>query len=290
GVSLLYLVPSVDSVIYITRSTQKDENETVITEILERFGEDWELSCVLPNIEADQQLDYEFEEILKIHPDESGNGIFVSYFQKKIHPTINNETIEHEERQKNIDVLNSDYNKEFSKPKTKISTKRISKHKILDSKEKKSKKVVRVEKKKLSKKTVEAIDYLVSKQNPLKIQRRKSEPKINNYETEFDSSNTESDENVIGISEKKIRQEKIKKKKKNFMESDELEVMGLSVSTFYAPQIEALKQITSTGGQIPKEFNGKEILTGTRGDYSSLKNYIFQTKWKYPVPNPRPWK
>ena len=45
--------PKVNIVMYMTRSVHPEENEQVVTEVLERYGIDWELSCVLPFICSD---------------------------------------------------------------------------------------------------------------------------------------------------------------------------------------------------------------------------------------------
>eukprot|EP00842_Homolaphlyctis_polyrhiza_P001041 jgi/Hompol1/1938/HPOL_001410-RA len=76
-------------VMYITRSIHPEENEQVVQETLDRYGVEWEMSCVLPSIVVDRLHDYEIDECLTIHPSEqAGNGVFIACFQKKaVHKT-----------------------------------------------------------------------------------------------------------------------------------------------------------------------------------------------------------
>ncbi|KAI8807660.1 hypothetical protein BJ742DRAFT_854100 [Cladochytrium replicatum] len=72
----------VKTVVYITRSIHRQENEEVIEEAMDRFGrEHWKLTCVLPDIVSEEQ--HEYEECLTIRPTpESGNGVFVGAFTR----------------------------------------------------------------------------------------------------------------------------------------------------------------------------------------------------------------
>ncbi|KAJ3268833.1 putative 28S rRNA (cytosine-C(5))-methyltransferase [Borealophlyctis nickersoniae] len=76
-------VPSVETVMYITRSTHSEENEQVVEEVLDSVGGKWELSVVLPDVAVQRMADYEFEECFKIPASETtGNGIFVACFHR----------------------------------------------------------------------------------------------------------------------------------------------------------------------------------------------------------------
>nr|KAJ3419985.1 hypothetical protein HK105_006256 [Polyrhizophydium stewartii] len=76
--------PSVKVVMYVTRSTHTEENEQVVQETLDRYGVEWELSCVLPSIVVDHLNSYEMDECLTVRPSEqAGNGIFIACFQRK---------------------------------------------------------------------------------------------------------------------------------------------------------------------------------------------------------------
>ncbi|KAI8906571.1 S-adenosyl-L-methionine-dependent methyltransferase [Powellomyces hirtus] len=74
--------PNIKAVVYVTRSINAEENEHVVQETLDGIGEEWELGCVLPEVPVMRNEEYEFEECLKILPTEStGNGIFIASFQ-----------------------------------------------------------------------------------------------------------------------------------------------------------------------------------------------------------------
>lgn len=50
--------PQVDYIVYMTHSVHKQENEQVLLEAMERYGNDeWELECVLPQFPADDRMD-----------------------------------------------------------------------------------------------------------------------------------------------------------------------------------------------------------------------------------------
>ncbi|KAJ3221782.1 putative methyltransferase nsun7 [Clydaea vesicula] len=74
-------VPNVEHIIYSTRSTRQEENEQVVEDIMNRFGVEWELNCVMPDMTQNLE-DHEYEECLALKPTESGNGIFIAHFQK----------------------------------------------------------------------------------------------------------------------------------------------------------------------------------------------------------------
>jgi hypothetical protein len=66
-------------VIYVTRSVKFEENEEIVSEILDRYPA--ELEYVLPQFANDQCEDYEFVECLKLDPSDFGNGIFITCFR-----------------------------------------------------------------------------------------------------------------------------------------------------------------------------------------------------------------
>ncbi|KAJ3378581.1 putative methyltransferase nsun7 [Lobulomyces angularis] len=76
-----FLFPNVEHIIYSTRSTRQEENEQVVEDIMNRFGVEWELNCVMPDMTQNLE-DHEYEECLALKPTESGNGIFIAHFQK----------------------------------------------------------------------------------------------------------------------------------------------------------------------------------------------------------------
>jgi hypothetical protein len=75
--------PKVKNILYQTRSVHSEENEKVVNETLERWGVEWKLNCVLPDVPQDEKEDT-IEECLTIEPSTSkGNGIFIAHFQLK---------------------------------------------------------------------------------------------------------------------------------------------------------------------------------------------------------------
>jgi 16S rRNA C967 or C1407 C5-methylase (RsmB/RsmF family) len=86
--------PSVEHIVYVTRSTSEVENQQVVNEVLERNGVDWELQCVMPGIVQETGAG-ESGYCLNIPPSEEyGNGIFVAHFMKKNIPVREEEVEE----------------------------------------------------------------------------------------------------------------------------------------------------------------------------------------------------
>ncbi|KAJ3251106.1 hypothetical protein HDU77_006135 [Chytriomyces hyalinus] len=77
-----FTFPSVRTILYMTRTLNKDENETMVNEFLEKLKGEWELNCVLPDIIVTQEHEWEIEDCLKIKPTRTGNGVFVACFTK----------------------------------------------------------------------------------------------------------------------------------------------------------------------------------------------------------------
>jgi 16S rRNA C967 or C1407 C5-methylase (RsmB/RsmF family) len=85
--------PSVEHIVYVTRSTSEVENQQVVNEVLDRNGVDWELQCVMPDI-VQHTEEGKSSECLNIPPSqEYGNGVFVAHFIKKNIP-IREEKVE----------------------------------------------------------------------------------------------------------------------------------------------------------------------------------------------------
>jgi len=72
--------PSTKSVTFISRTVGKDDNEAIISHILEAENniEKFELQCVLPNFYNETNYDYEFTECLKLRPNKFRNGIYIA--------------------------------------------------------------------------------------------------------------------------------------------------------------------------------------------------------------------
>lgn len=85
--------PSVQHIVYVTRSTSDVENQQVVNEVLDRYGVDWELDCVMPEMVLETQDQY--GDYLQILPsEEQGNGVFVAHFRKKNVPLYEAESAE----------------------------------------------------------------------------------------------------------------------------------------------------------------------------------------------------
>ncbi|KAI8906764.1 S-adenosyl-L-methionine-dependent methyltransferase [Gorgonomyces haynaldii] len=114
------VIPLVDYVLYMTRSTHVEENDQVIGETLDRYGVEWELDHL-----TDQST-------LHIQPSlENGNGVFLGLFKRKtIHPPPEEEELE----ELTIEEIHEKHEKK-RKPKQKMSKK------VTESVERLSKKV-----------------------------------------------------------------------------------------------------------------------------------------------------
>ncbi|KAJ2994941.1 hypothetical protein HDV02_001170 [Globomyces sp. JEL0801] len=118
--------PNVKNILYMTRSTHSEENEQVVQETLDRYGVEWKLECVLPDIPSDRRED-DIDECLTINPsDQTGNGIFVANFKLKPPPpekTINE--LQHIEVQQSQLTINDLDRKEDFKSVTRRKRKSI---------------------------------------------------------------------------------------------------------------------------------------------------------------------
>jgi 16S rRNA C967 or C1407 C5-methylase (RsmB/RsmF family) len=50
-------VPNLKQIVYLTHSIHKEENEDVILDALDKFGDDWYLDVVLPEFTSDIDFD-----------------------------------------------------------------------------------------------------------------------------------------------------------------------------------------------------------------------------------------
>ncbi|KAJ3083683.1 hypothetical protein HK102_000952, partial [Quaeritorhiza haematococci] len=105
--SQAFSFPKVTSVVYMTRSIHPEENEQIVSHVMDRITVAkltgnvavksgispnpfstakgvWELTCVLPEIVIERQHEYEYEECLKIRPTEEGNGVFIAHFHREL--------------------------------------------------------------------------------------------------------------------------------------------------------------------------------------------------------------
>ncbi|KAJ3322853.1 putative methyltransferase nsun7 [Boothiomyces sp. JEL0866] len=79
-----FKLPKVKNILYVTRSTHSEENEQVVEETLDRYGVEWKLVYVLPDIPTEKEREDEIDECFAIRPSNTtGNGIFIANFQLK---------------------------------------------------------------------------------------------------------------------------------------------------------------------------------------------------------------
>ncbi|KAI9352890.1 S-adenosyl-L-methionine-dependent methyltransferase [Obelidium mucronatum] len=94
--------PNVQNILYITRTNNNEENESIVLEFLAKHKEEWELNCVMPDIVVTREHEWEIEDCLKIKPTNTGNGIFVACFTRI--PVSESEVSEAEEAVKDMSL------------------------------------------------------------------------------------------------------------------------------------------------------------------------------------------
>ncbi|KAL5032021.1 hypothetical protein BDV3_000619 [Batrachochytrium dendrobatidis] len=270
--------PKVRVVMYISRSQHSEENEEVVNEILDRYGVDWELSCVLPSITVEKIHDYEIDDCLTVRPSEqAGNGIFVACFQKKAVQVV--------EETPNDEIDNTCRLSELSIGDEHMHN-RDSRSSIAATKEKKKRKnalghnrKIRVTANiKLPKALSESVARLsMPRLFQLEQKKQRYEQLVQKKQLyDFGKNNLES---AIGNSDETINDEL---ENRNELESgqskriqtgsrgylfdqqyNDISVFGMSLSKFYGPRMEAIKKLQAVAND---------------------------GHWSYPIPNPRPWK
>ncbi|KAI9199691.1 uncharacterized protein BJ171DRAFT_570263 [Polychytrium aggregatum] len=280
-------LPSVKTILYITRSTHQEENEQVVEEIMDRMGATWELSCVLPEIINERTEEYEYEECLKISPSDSGNGVFIACMQKVPEETVESSDEEVEELD---DAPGADTAADQPKvhhaegvalPRRKRLVKLHSKSSqdTIVVEPAKSGKAPRLSKTKASRTTlVHRVGSKTSSLERLSTEKRPSKVS-SKLDNDDDDDATPPQSNSPEMPAQKTRRLRKRVSLYGQVMDDNGEyifdpafgIFGCSLKRFYAPQADALKRINKNSD-------------------SQLYVRPIKIKWKYPVPNPRPWK
>jgi len=276
--------PSAKSITFISRTVDKEDNETIISHILEAENniEKFELKCVLPNFYNETNYDYEFSECLKLRPNKFRNGIYIACIvpsksmtksEKDLlnnddsNEALNEETTKSElTLEQNINVkkkkkLKKKVNKNIKNSKSNSNLKERKRREILDSSlnDLKSKESLSNEN--------EGNDNTLSSTNSLKSKTNKvskSKKKLSNSKNSINSTEDVND-SVGTLVEMAGHGGNLNKPGAEKINMENLWIYGYSISNlqrFYAPQYDAEKQLKK------KEIFGH----------------------KYPIPNPNPWK
>ncbi|KAI8850291.1 hypothetical protein BC829DRAFT_389713 [Chytridium lagenaria] len=269
-----FTFPNVKNIIYMTRAT-------ILEDVLVSSGGAWELSCVLPDIINERHHDWEIEECLKIRPSEHGNGVFLASLNRL--PTEQELRAEREaaERIKEME--------EAAAIAASSQTLGLSSLSLNDEKSGKRGRKLRKKQRpgsggigkerkgegarrsthslpRLSKSLSESVNRLSvpRRRSPEPLEKEMGRSKSDAKLTRHDSKNDEEDDAFGGSDEEEVKEEVTRKRtKRRVGYGFDIGVFGISLKKFYAPQAIAIKQIEQT----------PDINT-----------------WRYPVPNPKPWR
>lgn len=235
---------------YMTRSIHEEENEQVVNETIERYGVEWELQRVLPDVYTEAMDAETKSNCFSIFPSESnGNGVFLAHFALKKAPTL--ETQE-DPVIDSSETLNNEENNVTTKERKPRLSKSIGKSKPLDALvkiKKLPKHVIRsIERLSIPRISVEGIPQILKniKSDEIKDNDLREKILVDSFSSlKMGKSMTLTDENT-----------------KNTDEID-IAIFGISLKKFYSPRTEALKVMEQENVWL---------------------------RQKFPVPNPRPWK
>ncbi|KAJ3322157.1 putative methyltransferase nsun7 [Blyttiomyces sp. JEL0837] len=262
--------PNVQNIVYLTRTTNPDENELLVHELLKNNEEHWELSCVLPDIINDQEYDWEIEECLKIAPSREGNGVFITCFTRKGEPKISAATVDETEARVQTEEDNDAHSDDGAAHRRR--TAKVLGHDDA-SEETGAKKPKRLRKKrhahpsgpKLSKTLSESVSRLsvprrnFNEEDLTAEKKTKPERALKRHDSKH-SGATEHE----GANDEEGDFAKVKNSGSQSLLDFDIGVFGISLKRFYEPKAKAIKQI---------EISPPDV-----------------ARWRYPVPNPRPWK
>jgi 16S rRNA C967 or C1407 C5-methylase (RsmB/RsmF family) len=235
--------PKVKNILYQTRSVHSEENEKVVNETLERWGVEWKLNCVLPDVSQDEKEDT-IEECLTIEPSTlKGNGIFIAHFQLKPKETKKPEAEKHRihtQQTEEMTVQELEHQLvEVIKPKRK-------------KKERKRGEPLKI---KLPKQLRYSVDRL-SVPRSFVLDQKEKEIKIKKESSKFDIVDSKFEKKTTL---KVFEEAPTEVKQKDANQDLDVAVYGISLSKFYGPRALALQ-----------ELNLKKVLTKPK-------------RWIYPV-------
>ncbi|TPX31254.1 hypothetical protein SmJEL517_g05356 [Synchytrium microbalum] len=246
--------PNVRNIVYVTRTTRREENDGVVEEFLDMAGGRWKVSPVLSALNASSEESPFLEKI----PSASGNGIFVASFTKCVIP------IDHTNEMDGIDVS-------FGISPAADMTASLQHLNVSGT-----------NKKRRVKKSRNSVDSLNSSKRPsvlTKSQLKASVERLSSTTKQVKSSSnsnrasqiakkasqqSEDDDDKDGDAEDKDEEAKGDEEddQHQFDYGLDFVILGVSLKEFYAPKAEALTVLA--------------------------RKQPF--RWSYPVPNPMPWK
>ncbi|ORY48086.1 S-adenosyl-L-methionine-dependent methyltransferase [Rhizoclosmatium globosum] len=275
--------PNVQTILYITRTSNNEENETVVNECIEKHKGDWELNCVMPDIIVNREFDWEIEDCLKIKPTSTGNGVFVACFTRIIPSESESEDLAEDVQEISLadgtitETVKPD--KKIKRKKKKLSTtskmpKKLSLKKLgpvhqqqgsnhslsiaapaLMAPKLPPKLAVSVERLSVPRKGAMIVDESYRDYTVAKKIRAK-------YLIRHDSKDVqESDE--VPETDDEWNQETLKK-----LPDADINIFGVSLKKFYEPKFHAIREMK----------------------IQEIEPQPVASRWRYPVPNPKPWK
>ncbi|KAJ3417169.1 hypothetical protein HDV05_006375 [Chytridiales sp. JEL 0842] len=260
--------PNVKNIIYITRSNNRDENEMMVEELIYQYGKNFELTFVLPDIISDMEHEWEYEECLKLKPSPDGNGVFIACFSRIVPEPEIEEPLNINELEARMSITSINTDNQDIKRTRKSKAKKDGKT-VAGGKTRTRKRVSVASLPRLSKTLAVSVNRLSvprnSSTNRNSIVKRKSVDKIRRH----DSKNEELEEVQQDGERKSVAKEKQKSGEEGAGSYDEaldvdISVFGISLKQFYAPKAVAIESLKT----MPEVVR----------------------KWRYPVPNPKPWK
>jgi hypothetical protein len=211
--------PKVQHILYQTRSTHAEENEQVVIETLDRWGVEWKLNCVLPDIPVDNEKENEIEECLTIDPSTGkGNGIFIAHFQlkpPKVEPERHRVHTQHTE------------------------------HMTVGELEEQVEQVMKPKRKKKERKRGELLKFKLPKQLRSSVNRL-SVPRLSTIDQKHQiivKKDHKKEKVPIAVSEKVAAVPVVLERTPSQQAEFDMAVFGLSLSKFYGPRADALKQL-----------------------------------------------
>ncbi|KAI8610454.1 S-adenosyl-L-methionine-dependent methyltransferase [Chytriomyces sp. MP71] len=270
-----FTFPSVNTILFVTRTLNGEENEATVNEFLDMNKEDWELNCVLPDIIVTRDYDWEIEDCLKIKPTNTGNGVFVACFTRIVTSESESEADTAAQDLANLALNDADKKgplKRKKKKKTKAAADAPAPGKRHSFKKMNS----------------ESRDSLLSLSGPGAAKLPKSlEVSVNRLSVPRKPSFLIDDERVAPVrrvrkvailrhdskglqdeeAEVETEEEEQERKERQAALDMDISIFGVSLKKFYEPRVHAIREI---------KIQHIEPAVPNR--------------WRYPVPNPRPWK
>ncbi|KAI8927514.1 hypothetical protein BC831DRAFT_452189 [Entophlyctis helioformis] len=255
--------PNVKCIMYITRSTHPEENEQVVQETLDRYGVEWELSCVLPNIIVDHFHDYEMDECLTVLGTSrrvSDLNIHELHEQDADHGDKGKKKRSSKTRQRNSKVritANIKLPKAISESVQRLSVPRTMQ---IELKKKQQLELLQRERKMmLDRANAVPVRMLVAE--GLARVKRTGRTTGRRWRTGRDSTAWLKSGGGGGSMESLEGRSTVGSRARRTEYAD-ISVFGVSLAKFYGPQLDAIKRLQAEN----------------------------DLRWSYPVPNPRPWK